>query len=66
MMISENQVSEILHQVIHPASGKSIVETGIVKHLIVNDNKIVIVPKGWSKYTYTNTDDLVPELWIKI
>ncbi|MBN2611354.1 MAG: Mrp/NBP35 family ATP-binding protein [Bacteroidales bacterium] len=42
MTISENQVRDILQQVIHPASGKSIVETGIVKNVIVKDNKIVI------------------------
>lgn len=31
-----------------------------------NADKIVIAPKRWSKCTYTNTDDLLPESWIKL
>ncbi|MFO7658099.1 MAG: Mrp/NBP35 family ATP-binding protein [Bacteroidales bacterium] len=43
MTISENQVKELLQQVIHPASGRNIVEAGIVKNVTVQDNKTVVV-----------------------
>jgi len=40
MSISENQVTEELKLIVHPSSGKNIIDLGLVEHLIVEDNKI--------------------------
>ncbi len=40
MELSENQIFEILHQVIHPASGKDIIEMDLVRDLKVENGKI--------------------------
>jgi ATP-binding protein involved in chromosome partitioning len=40
MDISENQVIEVLKIIVHPSSGKSIVDLGLVQDLQVNENKI--------------------------